>query len=213
LVAASAVVVAGCSAAPPPPAPPSAGPPPAKLVIDAPAGADVHVDEVFVGVTPLPAPVDAEPGSHRVAVTLNGHEPFSKSVDLERGKTRALAVDLDETAQRKAAWGLIGGGGAVLSAGIVLGVLSVVEHRKSRDLLDEADGEDLGDEDQVAYDDAISARDRYRIGSGVAAGTALGLFVVGGFLFAFDAPPGPKPIAIVPALSPGHAGAAATIRF
>lgn len=144
---------------------------------------------------------------------MNGHERFSRSVELERGKKRALIAELDETGQRKAAWGMLGGAGAVLSAGIVLGVLSVVEHRRSRDILDEADGEDLGDREQAAYDDAVAARDRYRIGSGVTGGTALGLFVVGGLLFAFDAPQDRKDVAIVPRLSGDHAGATATLRF
>jgi hypothetical protein len=202
-----------CSGAPVATSPAPAGPPPARLAIDAPPGADVHVDDVFVGVTPLPAPIDAEPGWHHVEVTSNGHKRFGRSVELERGKTKALAAELDETGQRKAAWALIGSGGALLSGGIVLGVLSVVEQRKARDLLDEADGEDLSERAQADYDDAVAARDGYRVGSGIAAGTALGLFVLGGVLFGFDAPERKAAFTLLPSLAPGHASAAATLRF
>ncbi|MBL9022064.1 MAG: PEGA domain-containing protein [Myxococcales bacterium] len=206
-------LVVGCSGTPVAPSPAPNGPPPARLTIDAPPGADIHVDDVFVGVTPLPAPVDAEPGWHHVEVTSNGHKRFARSLELERGKTRTLTAELEETGQRKAAWALIGSGGALLSGGIVLGVLSVVEQRKARDLQDEADGEDLSERAQADYDDAIAARDGYRVGSGITAGTALGLFVLGGVLFGFDAPERRPTLTLVPSLSPGSAAGNMTLRF
>ena len=209
-----ACLALGCaSAAPAPPVKPE-GPVPAKLAVEAPAGSDVYVDGVLVGVAPLEAPVDADPGKHAVQVTLNGHEPFARSVVLTRGRTDTLVVDLDETDQRKGAWASIGVGAASLTAGIILGVLSVVEHRESRDILDEdEDGSGLNAEAQARYDDAVDARDRYRIGSGVAAGVGLGLFVVGAVLFAFDAPLAPGEIAVLPSVSPEFAGAAARLSF
>lgn len=208
-----ALSFAGCASAVPE-RPVVKGPIPAKLAIDATPGSAVYVDDVFVGAAPILEPVAADPGDHVLRVTQNGHETHVEKVRLARGKTVERTVDLDMTEQRKAAWALIGTGAAGVTTGIVLGVLSVVEHRESRDILDAApDEDDLSDADQRAYDEAIDARDLYRIGSGVAAGIGLGLVLVGGTLFAFDEPEAAPPIAIEPSLGPASAGATGTFRF
>lgn len=120
-----------------------------------------------------------------------------------------------------APWILVASGGVALSVGIALGAWSVVEHRSARDLRGPGGGRTLDDAEQAAYDEAIALRDDLRIGSGIAAATALGLFVTGGVLFAIDEldeqEPGPSPSTrsaqLVPVLAPGFAGGVATLRF
>jgi hypothetical protein len=119
-------------------------------------------------------------------------------------------------------WILVVSGGVALSVGIALGTWSVVEHRAARDLRGPGGGGGtLDDDDQATYDEAIAMRDDLRVGSGIAAAAALGLFVTGGVLFALDeldaeepgAPPSARATEIVPLLAPGFAGGVATFRF
>jgi hypothetical protein len=153
---------------------------PAKLAVTAPAGAEIHFDGVMVGQAPLGSEIDADPGPHSVGVVLAGHAPRVQQVSLERGKTRAVDIELETTAQRKAAWVLIALGGAGVAGGIVLGALAFVEQRKADDL------EGGFAQPMVGYQDAIDARDRYRVGAGGSAGAGIGLFVTGALLYAFD---------------------------
>jgi hypothetical protein len=199
-----------CAAAPAPRAEPPPGPEPARLEVRAPDGAEVHVDTVHVGTAPLPRAIDAEPGEHRLLVTRNGYEPHVESVRLERGTTAHVKVALAETSQRKGAWAAIGLGGASVGVGIVLGVLSVIEHRAASDLLngpiEELDGDDLD-----RYEELIDKRDEYRLGSGVAAGVGLAGFVAGAVLFAFD--DRTPDVTVEPIVSPDRVGAQGTVRF
>lgn len=204
------VICTACAAAPAPLPEPAPGPEPARLEVRAPEGAEIHVDTVHVGTAPLPTPVDAEPGEHRLAVTRNGYEPYVDTIRLERGTTAHVKVELDETTQRKGAWAAIGLGGASVGVGIVFGVMSVVQHRAASDLLngpiDELDGDDLD-----RYDELIAARNEYRLVSGVAAGLGLAGFVAGAVLFAFDdrAPD----FTVEPIVSPDRVGAQGRVRF
>jgi hypothetical protein len=116
-----------------------------------------------------------------------------------------------------APWVFVVVGGVALSAGIALGTWSVIEHRRARELSGPGRDSRLDAQEQAEYDDAIALRDDLRIGSGVAAATALGLFVTGGVLFALDElddAPAPAPTArLVPAVSPGFAGGVFSLRF
>jgi hypothetical protein len=185
------------------------------------------VDGQLVGSLPLPAPLAVEPGTRFVAVTQTGYEPYVREVTIARGGSERLEIDLDVTGQRIAAGLLMGGGSAALAAGIVFGVLSIVEHRAARDLAQAVQGP-LNDAQQAEYAGYVSRRDDYRIGSGAFAGVGLGMFLVGGALFILDDPAvsgsatGPAPplrcagsnrdVAFVPVISPGLTGAFLTLR-
>jgi len=159
-------------------------PMPAKLAITGPNEAKVHVDGKLAGALPFEEALELEPGTRLVAVTRNGYHPHAEEVVLRRGKLTKLEIDLEMTAQRKAAWPLVAVGAAGVAAGIVLGVFAVVSHREAIDLQD-AGG------DPLEYDALIEARDDFRLGSGIAAGTGFGLFLIGGGLLVFDTPPLP----------------------
>jgi hypothetical protein len=164
-------------------------PKPAELSIEAPSDAEVRIDGKLIGSAPLEDPIRLSAGKHSLRVTKTGHHSYARDVHLERGKAETVYVSLERTDQRKAAIALIATGTAAVAAGIVFGVLSVVEHRRAIDIQDQFGGE-LDNEAQAEYDAAIAARDNYRIVSGVTAGTGFGLFLVGGALFVLDDPPG-----------------------
>ncbi len=216
LGAGTLAVLSACASGPEAAAPP-ANPSAARVEVDAPDGADIHVDGVTVGRAPLPGPVEMEGGSHHVAVTLDGHIPHERTVVVARRQKQKIEIELDETPQRKGAWAAIGIGAASVTAGVVLGVLSVVEHRKAADLED-GFNDDVDEEDQAAYDEAIEARDTYRLGSAITAGAGLAIFVTGALLFGFDSPDVPKPpgkprVGVTPMIGPDAVGIAAGASF
>jgi hypothetical protein len=195
---------------------------PGQLLIAAPVGASVRVDGTFVGAAPLSGPVEVEPGTRTVAVTMNGFHPRTLNVVVGRGRSREVTVELEMTDQRIAAWSLLGTGIAGLGAGIVFGSLSVVRLREARDIQQEADG-DLSEAGQAAYDAAMAARDDLRLGSGVSAGIGLVALLVGGPLYILDqpaTPAGPGGIAddgvtvsALPLVTPSFSGGGITVRF
>jgi hypothetical protein len=161
---------------------------PAKLIVDAPEGATVLVDGKQVGTAPLPKPIVIAPGRHTVTVHKSGSVSRHQAVELEEGKATKLRIVLGATGQRTLSWVLIGTGGAAIAGGIVFGVLSVVELRKVRSFNQRADDRPLSEKELSESESAMSARDNYRIGSGIAGGVGLGLFLLGGALMFFDGP-------------------------
>ena len=58
------------------------------------AKADVFLDGVPVGISPLSAPLFARPGHHSLRVELDGYEPVLESFTLSAGETRTISIDL-----------------------------------------------------------------------------------------------------------------------
>ena len=197
-------------------------PKPARLDVREPIGADVYVDGLPVGVAPFAKPLDVDPGSHVVTVSMTGHRTNVRRVSIERGQTETVAVDLAVTRQRTVASILIGTGGASLAAGIGLGVAAVVRDRAAQDISGPR-GQPLGADEQARYDDIVAQRDRLRVGAAIAGGAGLGVAVVGGLLYAIDAPSAPRgsdakrsgwlDLRIVPAAPDTDIGVSAVVRF
>jgi hypothetical protein len=164
-------------------------------------------------------------GAAAAADELRPPDPPAPPAAPADGDARAAAPEAPPAGPEHAvALVLLSTAGAAIGVGIGFGVASVVEHRRSRDILQRS----VDDEDELlasrgAYAEAISARDDLRVVSGVAAGAGLALFVAAGALFAIDeanrdahggsAPAEPPPVALVPAVGPRGGGASATIRF
>ena len=99
------------------------------VVADPPA-ATVLLDGEEVGRTPLSLG-DLEPGARRMEVRAEGRIPWSTDLLLEPGGATRADVNLAAPEERMwSGWRWIGygGGGAVLAAGIVLGVLALVHN-------------------------------------------------------------------------------------
>lgn len=120
------------------------------------------------------------------------------------------------------AWASLLSAGVCLATGIGFGVAAVVEDRYAGDIGERAVAdEELSGSDRTSAEDALATRDDYRVVSGIAAGTGLGLFLIAGVLFAradaeraeHTAPPLVGGVAARPWLGPGLAGGAATVSF
>ena len=79
------------AAIPAPAAPPAAAQ--ASLAIDStPPGADIEIDDAFVGNTPSTVPV--APGSHKIAVKKKGFTDWTKTLNVSGGSIH-LSAELD----------------------------------------------------------------------------------------------------------------------
>lgn len=63
-----------------------------------PAGARVLVDGEYLGPTPLPAPVLAMAGAHRLSIEAAGFRPWERSLRFAKGKTVNVEVSLEPLA-------------------------------------------------------------------------------------------------------------------
>jgi len=95
---------------------------PARLIIRSrPAGASVLMDGRQAGATPLDAELPG--GPHHVQLFMSGHDTLSRSFTVVSGVDEALDLDLvaipSKFPYRYAGWGALGGGVALLVAGVV----------------------------------------------------------------------------------------------
>lgn len=205
---------------------------PARLAISAPSGAEIALDGRYQGVAPLPA-LEVVAGKHFVAVTLNGHEAFTKSVDLKRGERRTLSARMAATGQRTTSWILMGVGASGIVAGGVLGALSIRKENQAQDIADQAKGAgNLTPVQLGEYNDLRDRRDSYRLAAVISAGAGVAVGATGLVLYAFDEPkvqvpeldeksaparkptvPGTMEISATPMWAPGLGGAQLLGRF
>jgi Tfp pilus assembly protein PilF len=61
------------------------------------SGAEIHVDDVLVGVTPLASPVVVSAGRRRISARLDGHVAVTRVVDVAGGDTLSLVFDMVES--------------------------------------------------------------------------------------------------------------------
>lgn len=165
---------------------------PAILGLAVESGAEVSIDGRFVGEAPFARPIELPSGRHFVAVLKNGHETFTKDLDLLRGKRTAFVADLTSTTQRDVSYVVLttsAGFGAV--AGVFAG-LAIERDQAAASLLDARETRELSQTEVLDYEGARKDRNLYTgIGIGVGAGgAALALLGIG--LFVFDKP---RPVA------------------
>jgi hypothetical protein len=60
------------------------------------SGAEVHVDGMFIGTLPNPAPLELSAGKHRIEVRAKGYKTVAKELVLPAGKGKYVHVDLVE---------------------------------------------------------------------------------------------------------------------
>ncbi|GMV19781.1 MAG: hypothetical protein AMXMBFR56_80050 [Polyangiaceae bacterium] len=163
---------------------------PARLRILAPEGAEVSVNGRFLGVAPMPGPVEVEPGESSVRVRMRGRVPVIRSERVVRGSTATVdARDLDVTRQRVASHWLLGGAAALAVAGTTTTLLALAaEARVQR--YDESRRTTPKTQAEFADRNSdLKARDDFRTASYALFGTALAVGATGGLLWWLDAPP------------------------
>lgn len=65
------------------------------------AGSTMKVDGKDAGKTPLISSIYLAPGKHRVELIKKGHEPFTKEVNLRKGKTTTIRAKMKITKPQK----------------------------------------------------------------------------------------------------------------
>lgn len=100
-----------------------------EVAVDAP-GAEIKVDGNTVGKAPLAEPLRLPGGAHRVEAIAPDGRRERRSVDVAAGQTTRAIITLTEVDegglnQRDWGWILMGGGGALVAGGAVVGVLAL----------------------------------------------------------------------------------------
>jgi hypothetical protein len=161
---------------------------PATVVVAAPGGSEIYVDGVYAGAGGDHVTLELPSGMHRMVVAESGYRVALRSLDLERGKTQTIRVELERTSQRKAAHVLFITGAGALAAGAVFGALAVRAEDQAQDFLAQKAQGNVSAEALAEYDDDVAARERYRIATAVSLASSLGLFITGFFLHELDRP-------------------------
>jgi tetratricopeptide (TPR) repeat protein len=172
-------------------------------------GAVVIIDGEERARTPRPDPIPLAPGTHSLVVRAAGYEVHRTEiavtggrvveVDAELQSTEALATD---GSSRAGAWALVGGGGAVLITGAVLGGVG----------LGKANDAQFRDDDTADSARTFARTGDVLIGVGAAA-------TLGGILWALlagrddEAGDGQARLRLAPSVGSGELGLSATGRF
>ncbi|HET6613832.1 MAG TPA: PEGA domain-containing protein [Kofleriaceae bacterium] len=195
---------------------------PATLAIDASDGAVIEVDGRKVGQTPLGRPVEVSPGTRLVTVTLSGHEPFSKTVKVERGETIKLDPALPSTTQRRVSYAVLGTSAALLVGAGVTGFFALRADADASDINDRRATGTISVADLAEYNRRRGDRDNYLAWTYGLAGAGAAVGITGALLYFMDHPePESQPIsaapagdiALAPIVGPGLTGVAAAARF
>lgn len=213
---------------------------PGQLVIKATAGAQLTIDGRYVATTPLPRPLEIDPGHHLIAVARNGYRAFTEEIDVGRAETKTIEVDLHATKQRVASYVLLGAGAAGIVVGGVFAALAGHQQNLAHDIDVQRQTKSYDCTDPTvacptkAYQDAVDRRDALRPVATTALTAGVIVAATGGVLFLFDqpsldvraarsdskpkptaAPPkdAPMEISAAPAIGPGFYGASLVGRF
>ena len=96
-----------------------------------PAGADVLVDDVLVGRTPLVTPLRVNSGQRKVSVKVSGHPMETRVVELTGGERKAVPFDLNSVTPAAVparsvvpivSWAVTGG---LTAAAVTTGILAI----------------------------------------------------------------------------------------
>jgi hypothetical protein len=150
-------------------------------------GGNLSVDGKASGS--LPQKLELTAGKHSIVVTERGHEFFQREVTLERGGTLSLHARMPRTAQRTAAYWLLGLTGAAAAATIAAGAVWGQAEASASSFLSQPT-HTLQQADN--YDSDRARRDSWRTGTYVALGLTGLLAVITTGLFVFDRPAPPS---------------------
>ncbi len=191
---------------------------PAVVTLTAPEGALVTVDGRPAGEAPLAVPLELPAGRHFLAVTRDGHYPYTRELAVQRGEQVQVAADLETTTQRVVAFGVLGGAAALLAAGGATTWLALDAQGDAEDLLGERDARNLTAAERDRYADLRADRDDWRTRSTWLYAGGAALAVGGALLYLVDsprvsAPPPAVEAPVTPAPAPGDLGMGLGGRF
>jgi hypothetical protein len=163
---------------------------PSLLSVTAPGEAELYIDGTLAGRGGEAVHLELASGVHRMVVAQKGHRLSVQSLELERGQSRSVRVDLQPTPQRRASNRLLVGGAVSLAAGAVLGGLSLHFENGAKDFLKKRTSGNVTAGELHEYEENVVARNRCRTAAAVALGTSAGLFATALILRELDNPEG-----------------------
>jgi hypothetical protein len=164
---------------------------PARLLVRAEDGAEISVDRRPAGRTPLPGPIEISAGRHFVTVTRSGRRPFGEEIELARGESRSVDVELGVTGQRVSSYVLAAAAGAgALVGGAFVGV-AYHEQALAESTRASAKTGNISQGMLDGYAAALASREDYKRAAYGAFGGALALGLTAGALFVLDTPRAP----------------------
>jgi hypothetical protein len=183
---------------------------PGTLQLSAPDDAEIYVDGAFVSLGGQGVALPVASGHHKVSVAQNGHRMAVHEVDVPRGGSRELDVELEPTGQRMTSHVLLIGGAVTLGAATFLTVMAAVSEDAAQEFLVKSERENVRPAELVRYQADLQRRDRYRTMAGINFAASLGLLVTGLFLHELDQPRAEelnRSIELEADVGPGHFGA------
>ncbi len=187
---------------------------PGELALKAVAGAEIIVDGKPMGRAPLGKPLSLPAGKHYVAVVRRGHAGWSRELTLARGEARALDATLVRTTQRKVAYGVFVGAGALVLASGITGIVNLKARSDASDLETKIAG-GMGTVDDLAEHNRLAGKaSDFATATQVLFAGALAVGAAGALLYYLDLPRAADSSGtIVPTVVPGGGGAAYITRF
>ncbi|HEX6277616.1 MAG TPA: PEGA domain-containing protein, partial [Polyangiaceae bacterium] len=128
---------------------------PALVIVEPSGPVDLYVDGSYVGRVQMGARVELAAGAHELVFARKGRRLEQRTLELERGATVRVPVELHWTAQRMTAVSLLAVSGAAMLGGLGFTGLAVDRERAAQDLLDEREAGPWSEAELDAYDDAI----------------------------------------------------------
>lgn len=160
---------------------------PAQLKIVGDDGADLLVDGRSAGRTPLVSALELSSGSHRIVLGRSGSDVVVEDVELARGETRELEVDLPMSTQRIVSYSFLGGGAVLGVAGITLAVLTAKRRSDAAEIADRrvVEQRDLTLAEAEQHNDHIDTSQNFAaasagvfVAAGLAAAAGLTLYIL-----------------------------------
>ncbi len=207
---------------------------PARLEVMGHPGARIEIDGRLVAAVPHATPIAVVPGTHLVAVSTPGHDPYVRELDFSRDESKRLNIKLGSSTRRRAANIVAVGSGVVALGSLAFVGLALERESAAKDLLDKRQKTSLMPSEREDYEDARSARDRWSTAAILTGGVAVGLGGTALILYLFDDRPRniptiqsdqkPQPkhhpdskdvpvFGFMPVFAPGHLGGAVGGRF
>jgi hypothetical protein len=202
---------------------------PSNVELSIPRDGEIYVDGTFASRGGERVSLALSGGAHQLVVARTGYRLFSQAIHLRPGEARRVEVTLEPTRTRKVSTALLIGSGVAATFAVVAAALAFEAQDDAKDFLNEQSMGNVSSAALAAYDESLSARNRYRTAAGVGLGAAFVLAGTGLLLRALDRPdvkelfePGrppagsapPAPLAVdrtrvrlIPLLAPGAVGA------
>jgi len=161
---------------------------PTVLYVWAPAGAEIHVDGVYLGEGGPLFKAALASGSHQLVVAQDGKQVVRRDFELSHGRSHTEYVTLEPTQQRKYSELLFIASGAALSSGLLLSALAIHSQNRAEDFLRQQRHQNVTSSELIAYNASIIERDRYRTAAAVGFASSLGFCITALFLRELDRP-------------------------